>query len=291
MSKLLLPPGPHTLSLAHDGRQRFALVHVPQQLSSPLRVVMAFHGAGSSAAAMVEFCGLNAKADEAGFVAIYPNGTGRSADAATWNGGPHCGYAGRHQVDDVGFVRALVAVFQERHVTEQAPIWYATGMSNGGLMCYRLAEELSEIFPAIAPVAAAMGKVTCSPRLPVSVVHLHGSDDQFVPFGGGMGKRSLTRTPFISVPRSVEAWVVANGCDPRPILTPLPALVDDGTCVECVEYDGGRMSTKVVLYRVQGGGHTWPGVPTAYDFLGHTTENLRANDVIWDFFTQSARRG
>ncbi len=290
MSDLLLSPGSHTLSLEYGDRRRFALVHVPPRLSTPLRVVLAFHGAGSSAAAMVEFCGLNAKADEAGFIAVYPNGTGRSDDAATWNGGPHCGYAGRHQVDDVGFVRAFVETFAERYVSGRAPQWFATGMSNGGLMCYRLAEELSDIFPAIAPVAAAMGKPHCAPRLPVSVVHLHGLEDEFVPYAGGIGKRSLTRTPFISVTESIEAWVVANGCDPSPHCSHLPPAIDDGTCVECVEYVGGRMSTRVVLYRILGGGHTWPGVPTSYGFLGPTTGNLGANDVIWDFFTHSARR-
>src|SRR4029077_11358983 len=105
--------------------------------------VLAFHGGGSNAEQMVHFCGMNEKADQADFIVVYPNGSGRLDRALTWNGGNCCGYAMLNNVDDVSFVRALLSDL-ERVVAIDPKRVYATGISNGGIMAYRLASELSD---------------------------------------------------------------------------------------------------------------------------------------------------
>src|SRR5581483_1221143 len=138
-------------------------------------VVLAFHGGGSNAMQMADFCGLNAKADGAGFIVAYPEGSGRLARDHTWNGGNCCGYAMEQKVDDVGFVRVLLDDLAWRARIDTKRV-YATGMSNGAVMAYRLASELADRIAAIAPVAGPMGTATCKPSRPVSVMHFHGTE-------------------------------------------------------------------------------------------------------------------
>src|SRR5262249_30593385 len=141
-----------------------------------------------------------------------PQRDGPAGQGVTWNAGNCCGYAQRQNVDDVAFVRALLDDLA-RVVKVDAKRGYATGMSNGGVMAYRLASELSDRIAAIAPVAGPMGSATCSPRRPVPVLHFHSTDDAFAPFQGGKGEKSLTQTDFYSVEHSVRCWVKANSCN------------------------------------------------------------------------------
>src|SRR5437016_6447484 len=115
---------------------------------------------------MVRFCGLNEKADRAGFLAVYPSGTGRLERALTWNGGNCCGYAMLNKVDDVAFTRGLLDDLAKAVLIDRKRV-YATGMSNGAMMVYRLASELSDRIAAIAPVSGPMGTRTCHPKRPV----------------------------------------------------------------------------------------------------------------------------
>src|SRR5262249_25109241 len=124
-----LGPGDHTRSLDFDGRARTYLVHVPPSYNrtNPTPVVLIFHGGASNAKQMVHFSGMNQKADHAGFIAVYPNGTGRSATALTWNGGNCCGYAVMNNVDDVGFTRAVLNDLRKIARVDRKCV-YATGM-------------------------------------------------------------------------------------------------------------------------------------------------------------------
>jgi polyhydroxybutyrate depolymerase len=139
-------------SIRVGGLQRSYLVHVPKGHSqtTPMPVVLALHGATMNAAMMAWFSGLNPKADEAGFLVVYPNGTG-TRESFTWNGGSCCGYAMQNNVDDVAFISALLDDLMRTHPVDARQI-YVTGMSNGAIMAYRLALELSERIAAIAPV-------------------------------------------------------------------------------------------------------------------------------------------
>src|SRR5579884_1968857 len=139
-----LGPGDHMRTLTVGDRKRTYLVHVPKSYDGkkPYPVVLIYHGGASNAAQMVRFSGLNEKADNAGFLAIYPNGTGRLESVLTFNGGNCCGYAVMNNVDDVAFADALLDDLA-KVVKIDAKRVYATGMSNGAIMAYRLASELS----------------------------------------------------------------------------------------------------------------------------------------------------
>jgi len=280
-----LDAGTHTRNLTVDGRSRSYIVYVPKRDApdAPWPVVLVFHGGGTNARSMITFCGLNEKADEAGFLAVYPNGTGTFRRVLTWNGGNCCGYAMRNNVNDVKFVGALLDDLGSVIEVDEKRI-YATGMSNGAIMCYRLASDMADRIAAIAPVAGPVGTKTCSPTSPVPVCHFHGTADEFAPYKGGVGRRSLTRTNFYSVDHSIRAWVKANGCDSAPKTTKLPEKVSDGTRVSRTVYSGGKDGAEVILYTIEGGGHTWPGQETRMEFLGVYTKDVSANDVMWDFF-------
>lgn len=106
---------------------------------------------------------------------------------------------------------------------------FATGMSNGAIITYRLASELSDRIAAVAPVSGPMGTEKCEPKRPVPVIHFHGTDDQFAPFKGGKGEKSLSGTNFYSVEHSIRAWMKANGCKEEPTTEELPDKAKDGT--------------------------------------------------------------
>ena len=279
-----LGPGDHTLSLVVDGLSRSAIVHIPPQhdRTVPMPVVLAFHGGGANADNMVRFSGLNDKADEVGFIAVYPNGTGRLQKMLTFNGGNCCGQAAANGVDDVEFTRRLLDELALSTSVDPKRV-FATGMSNGGIMTYRLASELSDRIAAIAPVGGPMGTKACNPKRPVSVIHFHGTADEFVPFNGGRGK-GLSGTDFFSVPDSIATWVEADGCNREPVTITLPNTAADGTTVLRKTYGPGRDGTEIVLIVIEGGGHTWPGREPRLAALGKSTRDISANDLMWEFF-------
>lgn len=286
-----LTPGDHNRSLVVADRQRAYIVHVPRSGDGtrPLPVVFAFHGGGSNAAQMVDFCGLDEKADQEGFLVVYPSGTGRTEQLLTWNAGNCCGYAAHEKVDDVAFVRELLDDLSKVARLDADRV-YATGMSNGGMMAYRLAAELSERIAAIAPVSGPMGIDACHPKRPVPVMHFHGIDDKFAPFKGGRGERSLSQTDFHSVEFSIDCWVKTNECQAEPVVKQESAQVEDGTQVTRKTWGRGKHGAEVVLIEIAGGGHTWPGRKPPLLFLGKSTKNISANDEMWEFFKKHPRR-
>jgi polyhydroxybutyrate depolymerase len=280
-----LLPGEHHRMLKVDKRPRHYLLHVPASYDGKkaVPVVLALHGGASNARQMVGFCGLNDKADQVGFLVVYPSGTGRTERLLTWNAGNCCGYAQEENIDDVAFVRAVLDDLATTAKIDTQRV-YAGGISNGGMMAYRLASELSERIAAIAPVGGPMGTASCRPRRPVSVIHFHGTTDQFAPFAGGTGKKSMSKIKFYSVEHSIQAWVKANGCREEPVSVRLPTKVEDGTRVVRKTYGGGKDASEVVLVTIEGGGHTWPGREPRLKFLGTSTANISANEAMWDFF-------
>jgi polyhydroxybutyrate depolymerase len=185
-----LSPGDTTRTLIHAGRERSYIVYVPPGYD-PARatpVVLVFHGGGGHAENARMMTGFDAVADAAGFIVVYPNGTGRLPDRLlTWNGGRCCGYALEQNVDDVGFVRALLADLGTV-VNVDARRIYAAGMSNGAIMSYRLACELADVIAAIGPVAATQNLDACTPARPVPVLHIHGDADKHAPYAAASAR-------------------------------------------------------------------------------------------------------
>jgi polyhydroxybutyrate depolymerase len=279
-----LTPGNHERWVESGGRTRSYHVHVPPHYdgTAPTPVVLAYHGAMTNGLMMAAFSGMNKKADEAGFVVVYPNGTGSGNLVFFWNAGGHRDTAADAKIDDVAFTAKLLddlAII----VNVDPKRVYATGLSNGGMMCYRLAAELSDRIAAIAPVAGTMVIDQPDPIRPVPVIHFHGTEDTLVRFGGadGRGRRFI---PFKSVDETMRVWVKLNGCPDEPTVSDLPDKVDDGTTVTCKCWGPGEQGGEVVLYTITGGGHTWPGKPRIVEFLGKSTKDISANDLLWEFF-------
>lgn len=275
-------PGDYHLSLEHQGQTRLYRVHVPPSYSpgTPTAVVLSLHGGGGNYhyQADNEYYGMLAKADAAGFVAVFPNGYSRFPNGrlATWNAGSCCAAARDRNIDDVGFIRAMLARLRTQLNIDPGRI-YANGISNGGMMSYRLACEMAETFGAIASVAGTDGTADCRPTRPVSILHIHALDDDVVLFGGGAGPRSRQLADFTPVPETIAHWVDLNGCNPAPQRTlELPTAY-------CDTYAGCRGDARVRLCVTQNGGHSWPGGRKVRTGEPGSTA-FSATDLIWDFY-------
>ena len=153
-----LGPGDHLRTLDIDKQKRNYLVHVPTayQSGKKMPVVLAFAYACFMTAKVMEgFTGLNKKADDAGFIVVYPNGTGPNALLYTWNSGGFAPLIAQNKPNDVEFIAKVLDDVETTFTVDTKRI-YATGMSNGAMMCYRLAAELSDRIAAIAPVSGTM---------------------------------------------------------------------------------------------------------------------------------------
>ncbi|MFH1268989.1 MAG: PHB depolymerase family esterase [Planctomycetota bacterium] len=284
VSDQTLGPGDHMRQVGIGDSTRSYLVHVPPKHDSgtPVPVVLIFHGAGITARRMTSFCGLSEKADAAGFVAVYPNATPLNGGLQTWNAGGLRGRLAATRPDDVAFVTTVLDdLGQVVHVDPERV--YATGMSNGAAMCYRLAAELSDRIAAIAAVSGPMSIESCAPRRPVPVLHFHGKADKIVRYDGPSDRTSEFVT-FKSIEETIRIWVEVNRCPETPTTTKLPDKVDDGTSVTRRAYGPGADGAEVVLFVIEGGGHAWPGRDPTYRFLGKSTKDISANDLIWEFF-------
>jgi polyhydroxybutyrate depolymerase len=271
-------------NLQVDGCSRSYLVHVPPKHDSkePSPVVLVLHGAGINARSMVRFCGMNEEADKSGFVAVYPNGTGLANLFLTWNSGGFTGPKADKRPDDVKFIRAVLDDVATVINVDPKQV-FAVGHSNGAMMCYRLAAEMPDRIAAIATVGGTLSVNVESLARPVSAIHFHGTNDKIVPYGGPdrFTPKFLT---FKSAEDTVRTWAGLTGCPQEPSVEDVPDRCDDGTSVQRRTYGPGTDGAEVVLYRIEGGGHSWPGRDPTLPFVGKATKDICANQLIWDFF-------
>jgi polyhydroxybutyrate depolymerase len=278
-------PNPQDTSgvLMFQKRERTFLLHLPReyQPSKAVPLVIAFHGGGGNAENMAQMSGMSQKANAEGFIVVYPNGTGKLKDRfLTWNTWNCCGYSVESQVDDVGFIRALIQQLKSTYAIDSNRI-YATGISNGGMMAYRVAVELSDQIAAIAPVSGALNVDNPSPSTPVSVIIFHGTGDQSLLYEGGQPKKLYDKRPRVdkSVPSAVNFWVNFDGCAPTPKRNESGNIVIDA-------YSGGKNGTEVVLYTIKNGTHSWPGGQKGRFSGDGPTKEISATDIMWKFFAR-----
>lgn len=243
-----------------DDVERFYRLYVPSSISagSAVPLLIALHGNGTDEQGFAELSGLDETAAQEGFLVVYPR-----AVEGVWNGG----FSQRtRSVDDVGFLIALVDELSTRYSIDTERV-FATGLSAGGIMTYRLACEAPELVSAIAPVAATMA-VECNPASPVGVLHIHGTDDPAIPIEGRQDRGS---PPVATV---VDAWRVFDGCDDEP-------QVDTEGAAAITRSSGCESGTAVHFYSVEGMGHEYPRRDDG--------DALDAREVSWAFFTEHAR--
>lgn len=245
-------------TLIHDSLTRSYRLHLPvdynPELSYPLVINM--HGLGSNAIEQEFYSEFSPVADTFGFILAYPNGINN-----TWNVSSQAG------TDDVGFISALIDTLELNYSIDLKRV-YATGMSMGGFMSYRLACELSYRIAAIASVTGLQAFYPCDPGRPVPVMQFHGTADSVVPYAG--------------VATTISNWVTNNNCPADPVITNLADIdTTDNSTVTVSYYGLCNDSTEVVLYTIFNGGHTWPG---ASYIIGVTNQDIEASLEIWNFF-------
>ncbi len=275
-------------SLAVDGVSRTYRVHVPSgyKATVPVPLLLAFHGAGSNSADMADLTSLGKVADRAGFLVVYPQGIDY-----LWHGGLGTGGTAA-QVDDLGFVRALLTRLESDYAVDRQRV-YATGFSNGAFFTQRLACAMTADFAAVASVSGQMSQalsLVCKPTQPISVLLVHGTDDPIVPYDGGRVQGS-SGAKLLSVAATAAFWEHADACPGGGASVKLPdASPGDGTHVRREAHAGCAAGTEVTLYRVDHGGHTWPDGPQ-YDqiwIIGKVSRALDASATIWEFLARHA---
>lgn len=261
-------------SFPFGGVQREYRLYVPASYSptTPAPLILNLHGLGSNMQQQELYGDFRAIADTAGFILVHPNGTLDQSGTRFWN------VIGLSPVDDLGFLMALIDTVSAQYNIDPERV-YSTGMSNGGYMSYELACFRSERITAIASVTGAMiipRFNACSAAHPTPVMQIHGTEDPTVPYGGS--------STSVGIDALVNYWASFNNCSPSPSITQVPDIdPNDGCTVEHRVYTGGDGGSSVELYKVLGGGHTWPG---AIFPIGVTNQDINASKEIWRFFSQ-----
>ncbi len=279
-----VPSNDHQESIIVDGRTRTYTVHVPTKTTPPTSLVIVLHGGGGNDDNAERMTGMSAKADKEGFVVAYPNGSGRLEDKIlTWNSGNCCGYALDQKIDDVKFISMLIDQMVATYKIDPKRV-YVTGISNGGMMSYKLACELANKIAAIAPVAGALN-IECKPSQTVSVIAFHGTSDQHVLYAGGKPKVQADNHERVdqSVEYAISFWVKQDGCGTTPQKT------EKGNVVSEI-YSGCKSNTAVELYTIKGGGHAWPGGVGGTFFADAPTKEISATEVMWEFFAKHPKQ-
>jgi len=241
------PPG----MLTFGGLQRSYVLHVPPG-GPPAGLVINLHGSGMTGAQQAALTNYNSVADRFGFVVAYPDGIDMS-----WADGRGASVPDRHGVDDVGFLSTLIDRIS-RDFGVPAGRVFITGMSAGAFMANRLACDRADLVSAVAPVAGTLGVgVNCAPSRPVSVLQIHGTGDEVVPFGGGPMVGRGGPSDIISAPALAERWRQADGC-PGPFVAQAAAGP-----VQRTDASGCAGASEVALVRIDGGAHIWPWAPDA----------------------------
>lgn len=274
------PQADSAFEVTVQGERRAYLVHMPAQAVSgqPLPMVLVLHGGlgNRQVQATERFYHQRSAADQYGYIAVFPNGYSRwpGGKFATWNAGNCCGPAVKKQSDDVAVIRAIIQAMQQRTPVDPKRI-FVDGMSNGGMMAYRLACELSGTIRAIASVAGTDNTQQCQPDKPVAVLHIHAKNDDHVPFEGGKGQQSMADVSFNSVPATIQKWVQINQAQPQPerVLAVAGAY--------CDLYRGGRAAVQLCV--TETGGHAWPGGTKPRGGQAGA-DAIDANALIWQFF-------
>ncbi|BBY38804.1 esterase [Mycobacterium mantenii] len=262
---------------------RTYMLHVPA--GDPVGLVLSLHGGGGTGISQRGLTGFDSVADAHNLLVVYPDGYDKS-----WADGRGASPADRRHVDDVAFLVGLVNKLQDDYGIAPGHV-FVTGMSNGGFMSNRLACERADVFAAVAPVAGTLGVgVSCNPSKPVSVWEAHGTADPLVPFKGGAVRGRGGVSHSVSVDTMVGKWRSADGCQGDPAMEALPD-VRDGTVVHRYESTQCAANTEVVFYKIDRGGHTWPGgkqyLPAAV--IGPTTRALDGSEAIAQFFLAHTR--
>jgi polyhydroxybutyrate depolymerase len=266
-------PRPHAAgdadqTLPSGGIDRTYILHVPPSYDGTRQtpLVLNLHGFGSNARQQAIYSGFPPKADREGFIVVTPDGTG---EPRHWN------YSGLGGADDIAFARDLLDRLEADLCIDEKRV-FVSGMSNGAAMSSFIACALPDRITAIAPVGATAYPPACAAVRAIPVISFRGTEDPCVPFDGGTSKCGMG-LPVKPAEDVIRSWATHDRCNLD------AARQQFSTHVRTIAYSECADDTAVVLFVVEGGGHTWPGsidVPR----LGPTSHEVNATDEIWSFF-------
>ena len=282
-----------TRQLSFGGLERTYLIHAPARIAaSDMALVIVLHGQGGDGANILAQGYWIEKADAEGFIVVAPEGVPQHDDRParfmgnrrSWNSGPATGSpAQERNVDDVGFIRAVVADVRRTRRVDARRI-FATGFSNGAGMAFRVGAEMSDIVAAIAPVSNGLLLPVERLEKPVSLLLIWGTDDTLNPFTGGKVKRGGQTVLRPSAEASWLRWSELIGCT-RP-----PSIAQVAPMVTRRSFTGCAANSEASFISVDGLGHQWPGGRVYLRIVaGPGSDALNATDAIWSFFAVHPR--
>jgi polyhydroxybutyrate depolymerase len=281
-SSFAIGSGLHAITVG--SLDRSYLLHVPKLrpmstsgvlLAYPLIIVL--HGSSGSAEDIEATTNMDSVSEANRTIVAYPNGVGGAGGLypTDWNAGTCCGAAGRENIDDVGFIKAVLAEISAKMPIDARRV-YVAGFSDGGRMAYRLACEMSSQIAAIGVVSGSLKADDCAPAKSVAVLAIHGTDDPIVPFDDGADTQpTATMNPMEeALPPSVQFWISADGCNDG-TQTSVADRIDLTAFTPCSGSD-------VSFYSLSGGLHSWPVLVDATS--DDPDQAFSATAVIADFF-------
>lgn len=286
--------GAYVFPLTFQGAARDYRLHVPPAAATgrPLPLVLNLHGATQSAVLQEGYSQMDQASDRDGYLVAYPDGTQDTAagppDELSWDAGACCGLPVTRHVDDVGFLLRVIADIATRTPVDLRRV-YVTGMSAGGMMAYTMAAEASRHIAAIASVSGQVELPSVHPARPVPTMEFHSVDDPIATWSGVDGR--------YSVMSGIREWVRADGCNPAPhagrTIVGAAGTTSAGESATRISYTGCRDGATVVLWKLTGSGHVWPGSPLmdtattpVLTGVGRGTTLIDANQLMWQFFRQ-----
>jgi polyhydroxybutyrate depolymerase len=266
--------GLSTQTLVHDEENREYLLYVPKSYdaSTPIPLMMSFHGFGGTANEQMQMADMRALAESEGFILIYPQGTILEG-YSHWNTYLP-GDDNKSEADDFGFVDAMLDVVEATYTIDAARV-YATGFSNGGDFTYTLACFISDRITGIAPVSGLMWTGTqrdCSLTHPTAMISLHGTNDDARPYSGWDGY-------LLSIDASHTYFADHNNITASPSMT---SVSGNGFSIERYDHTGGDGDVAITHYKVLNGPHTWFSI---------SDDGVETEGLIWNFLSQYDQDG
>lgn len=284
------PPGRTTETFLSEDRERVFELVVPESYdaSTPMPVVLNWHGLGSNGPDQLGFSEYEGLANSEGFIVVAATGIPAPGDTSnSWEVGNT-----DPTRDDLLMANTLLDVVIATVCVDESRV-YTTGMSNGGYFSSILVCEMSDRIAAAASVAALAHLPGCAPTRPVPFIGFHGVDDEVVPYFGG-GESSLLpagQTAGLfepAIPDEFVEFVETYGCD----TTATESTIGDDVTV----FDYANCDVEMTFYRIDNAGHTWPGSTTSLAIsqglgIGVTTTDVNASNVSWEFFSRHSLDG
>jgi polyhydroxybutyrate depolymerase len=242
-------------TMTFGGRERTYRLYVPSVLpAGPVPLFIGLHGGTGWGDQFARTNHIEGLAESNGFIVVHPDGVKvANGPGGVWNGGTCCGVAARDDVDDVGFVNTLLDSLEGQYAIDPARV-YAFGHSNGAIMSYRLACELSDRIVGVGMYAGTLGIDTCAPTDPVSIIQAHGVADRNIPLVGGQGSESIAGTDFAPPHDGFDSLAAADGCAPT-----VSNTVRD---ITTERREPCSDSTAAVFVTIATANHSWPdGTP------------------------------